>query len=137
MLVQDFFNQGQGSTIDLTDMTFIIWYLVTFLIFLILLTIFLKLALGLVKSKHNDFGEVFVTTFVIILVIAILFLFRLGLLAFLIGLLLMWVIISSRHETGFLGAIVVSILALIIAFIILILIGIVLTAIGITLITFF
>jgi len=125
---------------DLSDPVVLLWFIVSFVIFMLLLTIVLKIALGFVKkSKHTDFGEVFVTSLIIIIVIAICYIFLPSLVALIIGLILMWLIISSRHNTEFVAAIGVSILALIIAIILLILIGIILGAIGLTvnLVTFF
>ena len=127
-----------APTVDLTDMTQVLWLIVTFLLLLLLLTIVLKIALGFVdKAKHEKFGEVFVTCLLIIVVVAIVYVFIPGYIALIVGLILMWLIISARHNTGFVTAIGVSILAFIIAIILLIVIGILLKAVGITLVTFF
>jgi len=126
--------------VDFTDPMAILWFIVSFLLFLLLLTIVLKLALGFVKkSEHTKFSEVFLTSLIIVVVVFVVYLFLPPLIALILGLILMWVILSSRHKIGFVTAIGVSILALIIAIILLIIIGIILAAVGvgITLVTFF
>jgi len=100
----------------------IIGFLISNLIFLILLAIFLKLALNLFsKAKHKEFGQVFMTSLVLTIVYALTFLFLGSWLAWLIVLIVMWLIINGRHHTGFLGAIVVTILAFILFIIVIIL----------------
>lgn len=60
------------AVIDLSDMTTLLWYIVSFFIFLLLLTIVLKIALSFAKGEqHTKFGEVFVTSLIIVLVIFI------------------------------------------------------------------
>lgn len=78
------------------------------IIALLINTIFLKIALGLVDSKHTDFGQVFVTA----LICAILNIIPC------IGCILGWFVINSRHETGLGMAIVVWLLAILIGLII-------------------
>ncbi len=92
--------------LDLTEL--LIFILLVIVISLVLYTIFLKIALGLTKAKHTDFGEVFVTALICALV---------GWIPC-IGCILSWVVINSRHDTGFLMAIVVWLLAIIIGLII-------------------
>lgn len=77
-------------------------------IMLLLNTIFLKIALGIVDAKHTDFGDVFTTALICALV---------GWIPC-IGCILCWVVINSRHDTGFLMAIVVWLLTILIAFVI-------------------
>jgi hypothetical protein len=84
-----------------------------FLLFLIVLalvidTILLKIALGLVNAKHTDFGEVFITALINALI---------GWIPCL-GCILSLIVINSRHDTGFGTAIVVWLLAVIIGFVI-------------------
>jgi len=126
---------------NFSDPLYILWYIVSLIIFLLLLTIVLKIALGFVSgAKHKDFGEVFVTSLIIVVVVAIVYLIipGIGFLALLVGLILMWLIISSRHDTGFVTAIGVSVVAFIIAIILLFILGLILGALGlgITIITF-
>jgi len=100
----------------------IIWFFISNLIFLIILAIFLKLALNLFsKAKHKEFGQVFMTSLVLTIVYAVTFLFLGSWLAWLIVLIVSWLIINGRHRTGFLGAIVVTILAFILFIIVIIL----------------
>ena len=101
----------------------IIW-LVLYLIFLVIVTIFLKIALGFFsEARHTDFGQVFLTSFIITLVFFIIYeFFWHNLLGLIIILIIVWVIISIRHHTGFAMAILISIVAfilyIIVAFII-------------------
>ena len=122
-----------------TDPVDLLLFILTFIIFLLLLTIVLKLALGFVdKAKHENFGSVFVTCLIIVVAIAIVYIIiPNGIIALVVGLIIMWLIISARHNTGFVTAIGVSILALIIAFVLLWLITLVLAALNITLVAFF
>lgn len=95
----------------------ILLLLAAFLIFLAFMTIALKIALGLVKSEHTKFGNVFITSLVIVIVIVIFSLFipLPGWIVVIIALIVLWLIISARHNTGFGRAILVSIIALIVA----------------------
>ncbi len=81
---------------------------------LVLGTIFLKIALSFFDSRNDEFGSVFVTALIMALV---------GWIPC-IGCILSWVIINSRHKTGFGTAIVVwllsGLLAIIVAFLIVI-----------------
>ena len=61
------------------------------------------------------------TSLVLTIVYALTFLFLGSWLAWLIVLIVMWLIINGRHHTGFLGAIVVTILAFILFIIVIIL----------------
>ncbi|MBD3256449.1 MAG: hypothetical protein GF383_15230 [Candidatus Lokiarchaeota archaeon] len=94
--------------IGLTVGILIVFILIIFFVVLFLYTIFLKISLSLVSSKNNDFGAVFITALLCALV---------GWIPCL-GCILQWVIINSRHETGFGMAIVVWILAIVIGWII-------------------
>ena len=100
----------------------IVGFLISYLIFLILMAIFLKLALNLFsKAKHKEFGQVSVTALILTIVFALTFLFLGSWLAWVIVLVVTWLIINGRHNTGFLGAIVVTILAFILFIIVIIL----------------
>ena len=105
--------------------------LLIYLIFLIIMTIFLKIAIGLFsKAKNTSFGQVFLTSFLITLVIAFFDWILPGLFGLIISLILVWLIISERHKTGFGSAILITIIAFILYIIVLILLGLLL---GITL----
>jgi hypothetical protein len=99
--------QGPGiAALDITAwITIIIIYI---LVLLVLGTIFLKLALGVVESKNKDFSSVFVTNILNVLV---------GFIPC-IGCILQWIIINARHETGILKAILVWLFSILIAIII-------------------
>ncbi len=109
----------------------IMGFLIFYLIFLVLMALFLKLALSFFsKAKHKEFGQIIITAFIITIIYALTFLFLGGWLAWVIVLIAAWLIISGRHHTGFLGAIVVTV----IAFILFIIISILLVVLfGITL----
>jgi len=90
----------------------VMWFLVFYLIVLLIMTIFLKIALGFFsKARNTNFGRVFLTAFLITVTFAIVFLFLGGWLAWLITLILTWLIISASHNVGYLSAIVITILA--------------------------
>lgn len=90
----------------------IMWFLIFYLIFLIVMAIFLTIALSFFsKSRHDSFGEVFLTSFIITLIFALVFLFLSGIVAWIIVLVITWLLISARHHTGFLGAIAVTVVA--------------------------
>ena len=132
-IFNDIFNEDWVQTFGTLEK--IMWYLIFYLIFLLIIAIFLKLALGFFsKAKHTEFGEVFLTSFVLTIIYALTFLFLTGLLAWIIVLIAAWLIISGRHHVGFLGAIVVTVLAFIIFIIFAILLGMLLVLLGITLI---
>ncbi len=110
----------------------IMWYLIFYLIFLVIMAIFLKLSLNIFSSaRHIEFGQVFITSFIITVIYALTFLFLTGLLAWIIVLIVAWLIISGRHHVGFLGAILVTVIAFILYIIVAVILGILL---GITLI---
>jgi hypothetical protein len=96
------------------------------------MTIFLKIAIGLFSSARNtEFGKVFLTSFVITLVYLIVFLFIQDWVAWLIVIIVAWIIISAAHKIGFLGAILATIIAFVLYVIVALIIGAIL---GITLI---
>jgi len=102
----------------------IMWFLIFYLIFLIIMAIFLKLALNIFSSaRHTEFGQVFITSFIITVIYALTFLFLGGWLAWLIVLIAAWLIISGRHHVGFLGAMLVTVIAFILYIIVAILLG--------------
>jgi len=133
IMIFEIFNEDWIQTFGTLEK--IMWFLIFYLIFLLIITIFLKLALGFFsKAKHTEFGQVFLTSFVLTIIYALIFLFLGGWLAWIIVLIAAWLIISGRHHTGFLGAIVVTVLAFILYIIVTILLGILLVLLGITLI---
>ncbi len=90
----------------------IMWLLVFYLIVLLIMAIFLSIALSFFsKARHTNFGNVFLTAFLITLIYALVFYFTGGLLAWLIVLILTWIIISVSHNVGLLSAIVITIIA--------------------------
>ncbi len=100
--------------IEMIFVTFeqVMWFLVFYLIVLLIMAIFLKLALGFFsKARNTNFGRVFLTAFLITVTFALVFLFLGGWLAWLLSLVLTWVIISVSHNVGFLSAIVITVLA--------------------------
>ena len=125
------FNEDWLQSLDTFEE--IMWFLVLYLILLILMAIFLKIALGFFsKARHTNFGQVFLTAFLITLVFALTFLFlELGWLAWVIALFLTFLIISVSHNIGFLSSIVVTVLAFLIYILVAFIIGLI---IGTTLI---
>lgn len=94
-------------------MTTLIIIIVLYIVLSLLIqTVFLKLALRVVDHKHDDFGEVFITSLLCMLVSWIPCL----------GCILCWVIINSRHETGFGSAILVWLISILLALVITIII---------------
>ena len=126
----EIFNEDWAQTFS--SIEDIMWFLLLYLIFLIVMAIFLKLALSVFSSaRHTEFGSVFLTAFVITVIYALTFLFLSGWVAWAIVLIVAWLIISARHHTGFFGAIVVTILAFILYVIVAFVLGLIL---GVTLI---
>ncbi|MHA2267773.1 MAG: hypothetical protein ACXAB8_08230 [Promethearchaeota archaeon] len=130
-MMSQIFNEDWLQSLDTFEE--IMWFLVLYLILLLLMAIFLKVALGFFsKARHTNFGQVFLTAFLITLVFALTFLFlELGWLAWVIALFLTWLIISVSHNIGFLSAIVVTVLAFLIYILVAFVIGLI---IGTTLI---
>lgn len=128
-MIFDIFNEDWAQTFSTLEG--IMGFLIFYLIFLVIMALFLKLALNFFsKAKHNDFGQVIITAFILTIIYALTFLFLGGWLAWIIVLITAWLIISGRHHTGFLGAIVVTV----IAFILFIIVSILLVVLfGITL----
>ncbi|MFX0004910.1 MAG: hypothetical protein ACFE9C_08370 [Candidatus Hodarchaeota archaeon] len=90
----------------------VMWFLVFYLIVLLIMAIFLKLALGFFsKARNTEFGHVFLTAFLITVTFALVFLFLGGWLAWLIALVVTWLLISVSHNVGFLSAIVITVIA--------------------------
>jgi len=130
MLMQ-IFNEDWLESLDTFEE--VMWFLILYLIMLVVMAIFLKLALGLFsKSKNTEFGRVFLTSFLITIIFAVTFLFLGGWLAWVVALVLTWIIISASHSTGFGYAILISIVAFLIYVLVAWLIGLI---IGVTLIT--
>ncbi len=127
------FNEDWLQSLDTFEE--IMWFLLLYLILLIIMAIFLKIALGFFsKAKHTNFGQVFLTSFLITLAFALTFLFLGGWLAWIVALILTWLIISVSHSIGLLAAIVVTILAFLIYVIVAIVLGMI---IGTTLVHIF
>lgn len=110
---------------NLQSVESIILLIVFYLLFLLILTIFLKIGIVLVESENTGFGQVFLTAFLIDLVFTILGLFLIWWLTLIIGLLVMWALINARHETGFGKAILVSLIALVIFIVMLVIIALI------------
>ena len=119
-MIFDIFNVDWAQTFSTLEG--IIGFLISYLIFLVIMTLFLKLALNsFSKAKHTELGQVFITSLILTLIYALTFLFLGGWLAWIIVLIATWLIINGRHHTGFFGAIVVTILAFILFIIVIIL----------------
>ena len=121
----EIFNEDWAQTFG--SLEEIMWFLLLYLIFLLVMAIFLKIALSLFSgSRHTEFGSVFLTSFVITVIYALTFLFLGTWVAWVIVLIVAWLIISTRHHTGLFGAIAVTIVAFILYVIVAILLGILL-----------
>ena len=94
---------------------------IIFILYLLIVTIFLKIGLRILGAKKTDFGEVFITS-LIIAIIAALFTFLggfIGLVLAIIGVILIIYFIGERHDIGFCLAIIVVILAIVVYIIVL------------------
>ncbi|MFX1379911.1 MAG: hypothetical protein ACFFA4_12550 [Promethearchaeota archaeon] len=90
----------------------VMWFLVFYLIVLLIMAIFLKIALGFFsKARNTKFGHVFLTAFLITITFALVFLFLESWLAWLVALIITWLIISVMHSVGLLSAIVITVIA--------------------------
>ena len=126
----EIFNEDWAQTFGTPED--IMWFLLLYVIFLIVMAIFLKIALSFFSGvRHTEFGAVFLTSFVITVIYALTFLFIGTWLAWVIVLITAWLLISARHNTGIFGAIGVTILAFILYVIVAYLLGLLL---GVTLI---
>ncbi|MBN1802138.1 MAG: hypothetical protein JW891_11560 [Candidatus Lokiarchaeota archaeon] len=96
--------------LDVLTITLIIFFWI--IINLVITTIFLKIALAIVNAKHTDFGEVFLTAFVVTILFSFVFIHWI---IAIIMLILIFYFIGKRHDIGFCMAIIVAILALVIA----------------------
>ena len=73
-MIFQIFNEDWLESLDTFEE--IMWFLVIYLIILVLMAIFLKLALSFFsKARHSEFGSVFLTSFIITIFFAIIFLF--------------------------------------------------------------
>ena len=118
------FNEDWLESLDTFEEIMVL--LIVYLILLLLVAIFLKIALNFFsKARHTDFGEVFLTSFLITIAFALVFLFLEGLTAWIVVLIITWIIISIRHNVGFLSAIIITVLA----FIIFVIVAIIISAI--------
>ena len=112
--------------IKLEDLGAIMIELILYLIALLIIAIFMKIALGFFsKAKHTEFGQVFLTTFLMVLILFLFDWLLPGIIGLIIALVLIWVLISARHHTGFLGAILITIIAIILYVVVAIILGIV------------
>jgi hypothetical protein len=111
--------------IKVADLGAILIEFILYLILLLIITIFMKLALGFFsKAKHTEFGQVFLTSFLMILILFFFNWFWPGIIGLIIALILIWILISARHHTGFFGAILITIIAIILYVIVAIIIGV-------------
>ena len=118
----DIFNEDWALTFGTLED--IMWFLLLYLIFLIVMAIFLKIALSFFSgARHREFGSVFLTSFVITVIYALTFLFLGTWVAYVIVLIVAWLLISARHNTGIFGAIAVTIVAFILYVIVAYLLG--------------
>ena len=118
----DIFNEDWALTFGTLED--IMWFLLLYLIFLIVMAIFLKIALSFFNgARHREFGSVFLTSFVITVIYALTFLFLGTWVAYVIVLIVAWLLISARHNTGIFGAIAVTIVAFILYVIVAYLLG--------------
>ncbi|MFX0020362.1 MAG: hypothetical protein ACFFAK_15360 [Promethearchaeota archaeon] len=121
-MIFQIFNEDWLESLDTFEE--IMWFLVIYLIILVLMAIFLKLALSFFsKARHTEFGSVFLTSFIITIFFAIIFLFLGGWVAWIVALIITWIIIAARHHIGFLYAIIVTILAFLLYVIVALIIG--------------
>ena len=121
-MIFQIFNEEWLESLDTLEE--VMWFLIFYLILLLVMAIFLKLALGFFsKSTHTDFGQVFFTSFLITIAFALIFLFFGGWLAWVIALIVAWILISIRHNIGLLNAIIVTIIAFVLFVIVALIIG--------------
>lgn len=117
------------------DVEFILIQIAVYIIFLLIMTIFLKIALGFFsKSKNTDFSRVFITSFLITLIFFLFTYLLPGIIGLIIALVIIWILISAMHGTGFVNAIIISIVAIILYIIVLWIISVLF---GITLLIIF
>ena len=111
----------------------IIGTMVLFIIYLLILTLFLKIALGIVGAKKTDFGEVFLTALIIAIIGGLFSIIPglIGTVVLIVGLILIIYFIGQRHDIGFCLAIIVVIVALVVLIIVYILVGFILGLFGI------
>ncbi len=110
--------------------------IVLFIIYLLVVTLFLKIALNIIGAKKTDFGEVFITA-LICAIIAAIFTFLgaspIGILFIIIGVIIIIYFIGQRHDIGFCLAIIVVIVALVVFIIVYIIVVAILGLFGIVL----
>jgi len=112
---------------NLAPIEIVIVVIIWFILNLLITAIFLKIALEIVGAKHKDFGDVFVTAFVITLLGLLLFIWWI---LTIITLILIFYFIAKRHDIGFCMAIIVAILAWIIGLLVIIILFIILATLG-------
>lgn len=101
------------------------WFvvLILFLILLIIVSIFLKIALAIVKGENTELSAVFGTAFACCIIMIFFIIFfglnsTIGIILLIAGFILCFIIIAARHDISFLKAIIATILAIIIGVII-------------------
>ncbi|MHA1273391.1 MAG: hypothetical protein ACTSVV_05500 [Promethearchaeota archaeon] len=123
-MIFQYINQNWTATFTNVNL-FILWILL-FLVFLVVISIFLKIGLSFTDAKKTEFSSVFATSLLITIVFIILTLFIIiWWLVIILALLLMWLIIAKRHDITFIKAILVTVLALIAFIVIVWLIGLI------------
>ena len=107
--------------------------IVIFIIYLLVVTIFLKIGLVMLGAKRTDFGEVFITALIIAIIAALFSYFGgfIGLILAIIGIILIIYFIGERHDIGFCLAIIVVILAVVVYIIVVIIVVAILALFGI------
>ncbi len=97
------------------------WFVVLllFLILLIVVSIFLKIALAIVKGENTELSAVFGTAFACCIIMIFFIIFFglstvIGIILLIAGFILCFIIIAARHDISFLKAIIATILAIII-----------------------
>ncbi len=112
----------------------ILFFILEYVIFLLVIAIFLKLAFGIFKAENEQFGRVFITAFLITVVTAVvdfvagLFLADpwLTIVSVIVGIIFSLLVISGMHKTGFWRALGVAVVAFILYILIIFLIGFIL-----------
>ena len=106
--------------------------IIIFFLYLIIVTIFLKIALVILGAKKTDFGEVFVTSLIIAIIAALFSFFGgfIGLLLAIVGIILIIYFIGQRHDIGFCLAIIVVILAIVVYIIVVMIVVAILALFG-------
>ncbi len=97
-------------TFGLAIETFLLLVLIVIVVYFLVQAVFLGIGLGFVKGKNRDIGSTFVTTILMTCVIWIPCL----------GCILAWYFIKSRHNVGWIDALIAWILGAIVALVVII-----------------